>query len=128
MSVHECDDCGAVWPEAELLQIKNLEARLDAGGVVPSGECPTCGALCYPKESEDLTRQFWTLTLAHQEVNRGAVIERQILCPTCGYAIRMAKELAGQYGLDVASVEDVLPKDGVLYDSGNNLFLLTRLK
>ena len=43
-----CDNCG--WkgdPEKTLVQIHRLAERLDPGGVVPSGECPKCGALCY---------------------------------------------------------------------------------
>ena len=43
-----CDDCGKIWPEDELKEPKRLSERLDPGGVVPSGECPDCGALAYP--------------------------------------------------------------------------------
>lgn len=43
-----CDNCD--WkgiPEKELHEILHLHTRLDPGSVVPSGECPECGALCY---------------------------------------------------------------------------------
>lgn len=45
----QCNNCG--WkgvPKIELLDIPDLAERLDEGGVVPSGECPECGALCCP--------------------------------------------------------------------------------
>ncbi len=45
----QCDYCG--WkgiPKIELGDIPDLYERLDPGSIVPSGECPKCGALCYP--------------------------------------------------------------------------------
>ena len=50
-----CDNCN--WkgtPKIGLEQIPNLNKRLDDGSVVPSGECPKCGALCYllPKRTK----------------------------------------------------------------------------
>lgn len=44
----KCDNCD--WtgvPKVELEDIPDLAERLSAGSVVPSGECPKCGALCY---------------------------------------------------------------------------------
>lgn len=48
MKKSSCDNCH--WtgtPTIGLPAIPNLNERLDAGSVVPSGECPQCGALCY---------------------------------------------------------------------------------
>jgi len=47
---HRCDNCSEIWNGRDLSDIANLYERIDAGGVVPSGECPDpeCGALCYP--------------------------------------------------------------------------------
>ena len=50
MSEHECQDCGKVWKEKELLEVKNLSMRVAPEEPMPSGECPDCGALCQPKE------------------------------------------------------------------------------
>lgn len=52
MSEHECQNCGKVWKEEELLEIKHLSMRVAPGEPMPSGECPEpeCGALCQPKE------------------------------------------------------------------------------
>ena len=49
---HKCDDCGKVWTDDQLEDIDRLSERLDAGGTVPSGECPGCGSLCYPVEDK----------------------------------------------------------------------------
>lgn len=46
--LHVCNNCGNYWEEEELRPIKDLEQRIEPGGTVPSGECPECGALCYP--------------------------------------------------------------------------------
>lgn len=42
-----CDNCGAQARESGLDPIQDLEQRLDPGGVVPAGQCPSCGALSY---------------------------------------------------------------------------------
>lgn len=66
-----CDDCRRVWDADELNEPKDLMQRLDPGGVVPAGQCPTCGALAYPlieradaeAYSEDETRTQGNLIL-----------------------------------------------------------------
>lgn len=47
---HRCDNCGQEWEENQLAYIRDFFDRVEAGGTVPSGECPDpeCGALCYP--------------------------------------------------------------------------------
>jgi hypothetical protein len=45
---HKCGNCQKVWTAKRLKDIQDLEQRIEAGGMVPSGECPECGALCYP--------------------------------------------------------------------------------
>jgi predicted nucleic acid-binding Zn-ribbon protein len=57
---HQCDNCGKTFPASELRLVKNFFQRLAAGGIVPSGECPACGALCYPvqKAKKDKFREF----------------------------------------------------------------------
>lgn len=58
---HKCDDCGwtgdygdmdRVWPD-----IPGLWERTEPGGMVPSGECPECRALCYPMDVEAIRRE-----------------------------------------------------------------------
>lgn len=45
--LHQCDNCGKVLASENLVTAKNLGMRSSPGGVIPSGECPDCGALCY---------------------------------------------------------------------------------
>lgn len=50
-----CDGCGRRFSSTEELErvfpdIPDLLQRLDAGGTVPSGECPLCGALVYREQ------------------------------------------------------------------------------
>jgi hypothetical protein len=44
----ECQNCGAVWPEHELLEVKDVLERVAPGEPMPAGECPKCGAVCHP--------------------------------------------------------------------------------
>lgn len=49
----KCDNCRRVSAEEKLKPIEDYFQRVGAGGVVPLGECPHCGALAYlvtPKE------------------------------------------------------------------------------
>lgn len=42
-----CDNCRLYCAVTELDRVEDLEQRLDPGGVVPAGQCPSCGALSY---------------------------------------------------------------------------------
>ena len=48
---HICDNCYAEYTEETLHEvIGRLHERLDPGGLVPSGECTSCGSLVYPEK------------------------------------------------------------------------------
>lgn len=53
-AVAVCDNCRLYCLVSELDPIRDLDQRLDAGGVVPAGQCPSCGALSYlrPESTE----------------------------------------------------------------------------
>ena len=47
-----CGNCEKVWDEKNLVPLwrcSDLGERLTPGSVTPAGECPECGAFCYPK-------------------------------------------------------------------------------
>lgn len=48
---HECDNCNEVFEEGELDEIRKYSERVAPGGTVPSGQCPSCGCLCFPEEA-----------------------------------------------------------------------------
>lgn len=48
----KCDNCGKVWKDYQLDPSKHLHERMDEGGPMPSGDCPECGAFCYPVEEK----------------------------------------------------------------------------
>lgn len=50
--LHRCDNCGKVHTDETLKIAKHLGERVEPGGVMPSGECKECGALCYPIEPD----------------------------------------------------------------------------
>lgn len=50
-TVYRCDNCGAEHTEKTMIplaEVRHLTQRVDEGGPMPSGECPECGAFCYP--------------------------------------------------------------------------------
>jgi len=49
----KCDDCGWIGVSEETDAISDIEQRLDAGGIVPAGQCPQCGSLAYLTEKTD---------------------------------------------------------------------------
>ena len=57
---HECGNCGEKWSFDDLEKdetgeysiVHDLVERIEAGSIVPSGECPECGALVYPMKKE----------------------------------------------------------------------------
>lgn len=48
-----CDNCPWEGDADELDLIADIEQRLDAGGLVPAGQCPNCGALAYLDNAPD---------------------------------------------------------------------------
>lgn len=42
-----CNNCGRQWQVEKLKSIDNLQQRVAPGEIVPTGECPECGALCH---------------------------------------------------------------------------------
>ena len=46
--LHKCGNCGKIHDAIDLGDMEDLHERVEAGNSVPSGECPDCGALCYP--------------------------------------------------------------------------------
>jgi hypothetical protein len=55
--ISRCDNCQSIWDENELCEISKYFERVEAGGTVPSGECPECGALCYLTKPEKIMAQ-----------------------------------------------------------------------
>ncbi|MFW6119032.1 MAG: hypothetical protein ACOC7S_01705 [Planctomycetota bacterium] len=46
--VHACSGCGKVFPREEPLHpVEHFWERVEAGDIVPSGQCPECEGLCY---------------------------------------------------------------------------------
>ena len=56
MGFHQCQNCDEIHRAADLLHIKDLSMRVSPGEVVPSGECPLCGALCHIADDPNILR------------------------------------------------------------------------
>jgi hypothetical protein len=50
---HVCDNCGKKWDKENVVYAFDLQQRIDPGGIMPTGECPDCGALCYPDKAPE---------------------------------------------------------------------------
>lgn len=48
----KCDNCDHVCKDGQANAIKDLFQRVEAGGIMPGGECPECGALMYPTKDK----------------------------------------------------------------------------
>lgn len=48
-----CDNCSKVHTADMVKEVVDLAERVDAGSVVPAGECQSCGALCYLMAGSD---------------------------------------------------------------------------
>lgn len=43
-----CDNCGGIFFNFQLKEVSDLLSRVQPGETMPSGDCPKCGALCFP--------------------------------------------------------------------------------
>jgi hypothetical protein len=60
-----CGNCAWAGRARDLHDAPDLEQRVEAGGEVPAGECPSCGALAY------VTRDDETIVLVRFKIAPG---------------------------------------------------------
>lgn len=80
MTMCQCDNCSKIHSADQVLEAKDLDQRLDypighPDCKEPSGECPDCGALCYPVKPVALST--WDVTV-HYQTHGGAAGARTI--------------------------------------------------
>ena len=51
-TISRCGSCAKAHTAETLIEIENYSTRVTPKGPVPSGQCPGCGALAYPIDSE----------------------------------------------------------------------------
>jgi len=91
----KCDNCGkTVHNEAglgrPLQDLPNLALRLDPGGVVPAGECSTCGGFVYPEperpgEKRQGLRRVEVMLYEHQPRRPTVTFEALFHCWSMDY-------------------------------------------
>lgn len=62
MAESACQNCDWRGPDEDLRPIHDVTARVAPGEPMPSGECPTCGALCHPVPPEPDTKRVQVTT------------------------------------------------------------------
>ena len=62
---YACANCGAVWTAAQLAPYHDFWSRVQPGEIIPQGDCPDCGAFCYPPEPPITPLHVWTVTHEH---------------------------------------------------------------
>lgn len=72
-----CDNCGAIYHENHLAEIKKYSERVDPGSVVPAGACPDCEALCYLLLDDGITKA--------RVDSQWADVPRPWICPDCSF-------------------------------------------
>lgn len=89
MSNCRCDNCDWTGPAEKLActleECEGLNERLDAGSVVPAGDCPECGCFAY------LEPDPGALTFVRFEVYRG-ICEDAEVTTRLGLGFRWEKE------------------------------------
>ncbi|KKN81511.1 hypothetical protein LCGC14_0317700 [marine sediment metagenome] len=53
VGLHQCQNCEEYWLYESLGEIHKLYERVQPGEIMPSGECPKCGSVCHPVESDE---------------------------------------------------------------------------
>jgi len=49
----QCANCCEMWREDQLHAIEHWFERCEPGEIIPTGQCPECGALCYWMNGEE---------------------------------------------------------------------------
>ena len=48
ITLFECWNCAGIFTQEQLDMIDDFAERVEEGEELPEGQCPDCGALCYP--------------------------------------------------------------------------------
>lgn len=80
-SQHRCDNCNLVHAGEMLWPIENLPQRIEPGGIVPSGQCSKCRALCYPIVEHQRRRRETECETVTEYCRSNATIQ---VCYACG--------------------------------------------
>ncbi len=54
--LNRCNNCGKLWTTDQLERIDDFWDRVNAGEIMPSGQCPDCGCLCHRQFSGGVMR------------------------------------------------------------------------
>lgn len=95
---HQCDDCQALWPEAELREPVESWAETGEGDAAPSGACPACGAPCHAAERIDGVSAEGRAERMRAEMG-GAMAERPVVPATSGPCDAPGVERPGAVGV-----------------------------
>jgi hypothetical protein len=63
---YACAHCGAVWTAEQLAPYHDFWSRVQPGEIIPHGDCPDCGAFCYPPELPTGPLHVWTVMHEHK--------------------------------------------------------------
>lgn len=61
-SKSKCQDCQETFNDGDLAPIDDIYERVSPGEIMPSGECPKCGALCQPIDSTEGLNKFLVIS------------------------------------------------------------------
>jgi predicted RNA-binding Zn-ribbon protein involved in translation (DUF1610 family) len=88
MTTYQCDNCEWTGDESALLECYDIWSRLEPGDTVQSGDCPLCGASCFPVEThrdrlDALARAFMDMRpeLARRSLDEWLTEHRAALSP-----------------------------------------------
>ena len=104
MEGYICQNCGEDWAEASLLPISDLyNDRIQPGEIMPDGECPECGGVCFAKETPE--------EIAAERVRRHApellaALERMLEAQICGDNCAVCEDARAAIARAVGEVEE----------------------
>lgn len=67
---HVCDNYGKKWGLKDVVYAKDLHQRVEPGGIMLSGECRECGALCYPERKKKMDALEAKLNVLEKKRNK----------------------------------------------------------
>ncbi|QOX80799.1 hypothetical protein FY034_17395 (plasmid) [Trichlorobacter lovleyi] len=59
--INKCANCETIISDADLKEVRDIFQRVLPGETMPSGECPSCGSLCFEEEqkAKQVTIHVW---------------------------------------------------------------------
>jgi len=78
--LYECDNCGTLWREDDLDQLRDAWERITDGYPMSSKQCPDCGAMAFPADGDRIPVDITLLSSQEDDLKKHDGHDLRVVC------------------------------------------------